>query len=140
MNRKIITAVAGMSLFGGLAMTAAAAPAAATLAPTAALDADASAATAEKVAYLGLPAVNTATSTQIGLGGIAIGTQGSVSQSAVNQAGGFGNVGVATANAATGARAAGFGRGGFGRGHGGWGRVAMADEQSAARSDVLFDN
>src|SRR5262249_53769068 len=120
-----ITAVAGMSLFGGLSMIAASAPAAAKLSPTARSGVAESAATPEKVAL-----ANTAVNTQIGIAGIAIGSNGSVSNSAVAQAGGIGNVGVATAMAA----AHHFGH------FGAFPKVAMAEVPSSARADILFDN
>ncbi|WP_437877120.1 hypothetical protein [Sorangium sp. So ce513] len=129
MARKIITAITGMSLFVGVAMAHAATPATSNLRARTALHAEGSAATPERVAYFGFPAANVATSTQIGIAGIAIGTSGAVSQSSVNQAGGFGNIGVATANA-----------GGFRHGFGGWRRVAMNDAQAPGHADVLFDN
>ncbi|WP_437586175.1 hypothetical protein [Sorangium sp. So ce1000] len=131
MVRKIITAVAGMSLFVGVAMAHAATPATSNVQARSVLHASESAGTPEKVAYFcGFPGANVATSTNIGLAGIAIGTSGSVAQSSVAQAGGFGNIGVATANA-----------GGFhGHGHGGWGRVALNDAPVSGQADLLFDN
>ncbi|WP_437781650.1 hypothetical protein [Sorangium sp. So ce1097] len=129
MARKIITAITGMSLFVGVAMAHAATPATSNLRARTAAHAEASAATPERVAYYGFPAANVATSTQVGIAGIAIGTSGAVSQSAVNQAGGFGNLGLATANA-----------GGFRYGYGGWRRVAVNDAQAPGHADVLFDN
>ncbi|WP_437293376.1 hypothetical protein [Sorangium sp. So ce426] len=136
MTRKIITAVAGLSLFVGVAMAQAATPATSSLRGRSVLNAEASAGIPEKVAYYsGYPGANVATSTNIGLAGIAIGTSGSVAQSSVAQAGGYGNVGVATANAG------GFhGRGGHGRGHGGWRRIALNDAPASGQADILFDN
>jgi hypothetical protein len=136
MTRKIITAVAGLSLFVGVAMAQAATPATSGLKGRSVLDASASAGIPEKVAYYsGYPGANVATSTNIGIAGIAIGTSGSVAQSSVAQAGGYGNVGVATANAG------GFhGRGGHGRGHGGWRRIALNDAPASGQADILFDN
>ncbi|WP_433933508.1 hypothetical protein AB3662_04080 [Sorangium cellulosum] len=128
MARKIITAVTGMSLFIGVAMAHAATPAASNLKARSGLRAEASAATPERVAYYGFPAANVATTTQVGIAGIAIGTSGAVSQSAVAQAGGIGNFGLAAANA-----------GGY-RGYGGWRRVAMNDAPAPGQADVLFDN
>ncbi|XXX78201.1 hypothetical protein WMF30_05465 [Sorangium sp. So ce134] len=128
MARKIITAVTGLSLFVGVAMAHASTPAASSLKARSGIRAAASAATPERVAYYGFPAANVATTTQVGLAGIAIGTSGVVSQAAVAQAGGIGNVGVATANAQ--------GRGGYG----GWRRVAMNDAPASGRADILFDN
>ncbi|WP_437739890.1 hypothetical protein WMF39_29720 [Sorangium sp. So ce1504] len=135
MTRKIITAVAGMSLFVGVAMAQAATPATSSLKGRSALHPEASAGTPEKVAqYYGYPGANVATSTNIGLAGIAIGTSGSVAQSSVAQAGGYGNVGVATANAG------GFHGRGHGRGHGGWRRIALNDAPASGQADILFDN
>ncbi|MFT3767506.1 MAG: hypothetical protein QM820_18790 [Minicystis sp.] len=121
MNRKIIPAVAAMSLFGGLSMLAASAPAAAKLAPTAQREATESAVNPEKVAL-----ANTTVNTAIGLGAVAMGNNGSVAQSQIGQAGGIGNVGVATAMAAA-------------HHFGGW-KVAMVDVPVAAQADILFDN
>ena len=131
MTRKIITAITGLSLFAGVAMAHASTPAASSLRARSVLRAEASAATPERVAYYGFPAANVATTTQVGLAGIAIGTSGAVSQAAVAQAGGIGNIGVATANA----------QGFQGRGsYGGWRRVAMNDAPASGRADILFDN
>ncbi|WP_437999296.1 hypothetical protein WMF26_04635 [Sorangium sp. So ce185] len=130
MTRKIITALAGLSLFVGMALAHASTPAASSMKARPVLGAEASAATPERVAYYGYPAANVATTTQVGLAGIAIGTSGVVSQAAVAQAGGIGNIGVSTANAQ------GFG----GRGIGGWRRIAMNDAPACSRADVLFDN
>lgn len=131
MARKIITAITGLSLFAGVAMAHASTPAASSLRARSVLRAEARAATPERVAYFGFPAANVATTTQVGLAGIAIGTSGVVSQAAVAQAGGIGNIGVATANAQ------GFqGRGGYR----GWRRVAMNDAPASGRADILFDN
>ncbi|WP_437708484.1 hypothetical protein WMF45_30295 [Sorangium sp. So ce448] len=132
MTRKIITAVAGLSLFVGVAMAQAATPATSSLKGRSVVDADASAGIPEKVAYYsGYPGANVATSTNIGIAGIAIGTSGSVAQTSVAQAGN-GNVAVGMANA-----------GGFhgrGYGHGGWGRIALNDAPASGQADILFDN
>jgi hypothetical protein len=135
MTRKIITAVTGMSLFVGVAMAHAATPASSSLKPRSVLQADASAGAPERVAsFYGYPGANVATSTNIGIAGIAIGTSGTVAQSSVAQAGGFGNIGVAAANAG------GFGGRGHGYGHGGWRRVALNDAPASGQADILFDN
>ncbi len=136
MSRKIITAISGMSLFVGVAMAHASTPAASSLKSLSGLHLEASAATPERVAYIGMPAANVATTTNVGLAGIAIGTSGTISQASVAQAGGFGNVGVAAANA-QGGRGFGHGRG---YGYGGWRRIAMNEAQESGRADILFDN
>ncbi|MDC0677603.1 hypothetical protein [Sorangium atrum] len=131
MTRKIITAVAGMSLFVGVAMAHAATLPTSSLKGRSVLQTNASAGIPEKVAYYcGFPGANVATTTNIGIAGIAIGTSGSVAQSSVAQAGGYGNLGVSTANA-----------GGFhGRGPGGWRSVALNDAPAPGQADILFDN
>jgi hypothetical protein len=133
MTRKIITAVAGLSLFVGVAMAQAATPATSSLKARSAVHTNASAETPEKVAqYYGYPGANVATSTNVGLSGIAIGTSGALAQTSVAQAGN-GNVAVGMANAG------GFhGRGGYGRG--GWRRIAMNDAPASGQADILFDN
>ncbi|WP_437930947.1 hypothetical protein WMF37_17500 [Sorangium sp. So ce291] len=122
-----------MSLFVGGAMAHASTPAASNLKALSGVHADARVATPERVAYFGMPAANVATTTQVGLGGIAINTSGNIAQSAVAQAGGFGNVGLATANAQ-----GGHGRG-FGYGYGGWRRTAMNEGPASGQADILFD-
>src|SRR5262245_8326495 len=137
MTRRIIIAIAGMSLFCGLAVAQAATPAASRLTPVSDLDAKASTATPERVAYYGYPAfnsANTAANVQVGLAGIAIGTNGTVSQAAVAQAGGIGSVGVAAASSQ-----GYFGGRGLGY-HGGPRSIAMNDAPSASQADILFDN
>ena len=129
MARKIITAITGMSLFVGAGMAHASAPAASSLKALSGLQAEASSATPGRLAFYGMPGANVATTTNVGISGVAIGTSGAVANAGVANAGGFGNLGVATANA-----------GMFGRGFGGHRRVALIDAPVSSRADILFDN
>ncbi|WP_437523647.1 hypothetical protein WME79_34495 [Sorangium sp. So ce726] len=136
MARKIITAITGMSLFVGVAMAHASTPAAPNLKAGAVPHPDARAATSVLAACSGMPVANVNITTNIGIAGIAINTSGTVTQSAIAQAGGVGNFGLSAANG-YGGRGLG-GRGGFGRG--GWRRVAMNEAPDPDRADILFDN
>ncbi|KYG11262.1 hypothetical protein BE21_57930 [Sorangium cellulosum] len=132
MTRKIIiiTAAAGLSLFAGMALAHVSTPAAASLEARSVLGAEASAATPERVVFYALPAANVPTTTQADLAGAAIGTSGVVSQAAVAQPGGIGNIGGSTANA----------QGFQGRGYGGWGGNAMSGAPGCGRAGVRFGN
>ncbi|WP_437318068.1 hypothetical protein [Sorangium sp. So ce385] len=129
MTSKIITALAVLSLFVGMALAHATAPAASGLKARSVLGAEASAATPETVAFYGSPAADVATTTQVDPAGIAIGASGVVSQAAVAPAGGIGNIGVSTTNA----------QGFQGGGYGAWRSIAMNGAPACGRADVLFD-